>query len=67
MEDGQAAPAAHPGPAVGIDRGVVVAASPSDGAFHDRAYITSGESQRYRRLQQQLARTRWGSNRPRQV
>ncbi|MEU0517403.1 transposase [Streptosporangium sp. NPDC006007] len=63
VEDGQTTPEAHPGPAVGIDRGVVVAATTSDGDFHNRPFITAGEAQRYRRLQQQLARTRKGSNR----
>ncbi|MGV9535531.1 RNA-guided endonuclease InsQ/TnpB family protein [Streptosporangium sandarakinum] len=67
VEDGQATPETHPGPAVGVDRGVVVAATTSDGDFHDRPFITSGEAQRYRRLQQQLARTRKGSNRRRTV
>jgi putative transposase len=52
---------------VGIDRGVIVAVSTSDGAFHDRTYITFGESERYRRLQQQLARTLRGGNRRRRV
>ncbi|MGV9375262.1 RNA-guided endonuclease InsQ/TnpB family protein [Nonomuraea sp. NPDC003707] len=67
IEDGQASPAAHPGPWAGIDRGVIVAATTSDGDFHNRAYIATGEAERYRRLQQQLARTRRGSNRRRRV
>ncbi|MFC3982648.1 RNA-guided endonuclease InsQ/TnpB family protein [Streptosporangium jomthongense] len=67
VEDGKTTPETHPGPAVGIDRGVVVAAITSDGTFHDRPFITSGETQRYRRLQQQLARTRKGGNRRKRV
>ncbi|MEU1736150.1 transposase [Streptosporangium sp. NPDC020145] len=67
VEDGKTTPETHPGPAVGIDRGVVVAATTSDGTFHDRPFITSGETQRYRRLQQQLARTRKGGNRRKRV
>lgn len=67
VEDGQATPETHPGPVVGIDRGVVVAATTSDGDFHDRPFIAGGEAQRYRRLQQQLARTRKGSNRRKRV
>lgn len=46
---------------VGIDRGVVVAATTSDGDFHDRAFVTEGEKTRYRRLQQRLAHTKKGS------
>ncbi|MFE5596503.1 RNA-guided endonuclease InsQ/TnpB family protein [Streptomyces sp. NPDC056549] len=52
---------ALPGTAVGIDRGVKFAAVTSDGDFHDRAFIRPGEAERYRRLQQQLSRTRKGS------
>lgn len=67
IEDGQNTPETHPGPAVGVDRGVVVAATTSDGEFHDRGFITSGEAQRYRRLQQRLARTKKGSSRRKAV
>jgi putative transposase len=49
------------GTAVGIDRGVKVAAVTSDGDFHDRPFITPGETVRYRRLQQRLARQKKGS------
>ena len=52
---------AMPGTAVGIDRGVKTAAVTSDGDFHDREFIRPGEAVRYRRLQQQLARSRRGS------
>jgi putative transposase len=52
---------AMPDTVAGIDRGVKVAAVTSDGAFFDRPFITAGEAVRYRRLQQQLARTKNGS------
>ncbi|MCQ8773719.1 RNA-guided endonuclease InsQ/TnpB family protein [Streptomyces telluris] len=48
---------------VGVDRGVVFAAATDDGRFFDRTFISPGEAARYRRLQQQLARTRKGSKR----
>ncbi|MER6474649.1 RNA-guided endonuclease InsQ/TnpB family protein, partial [Streptomyces collinus] len=47
--------------AVGVDRGVKMAAVTSDGEFFDRPFLTIGESARYRRLQQRLARQRKGS------
>ncbi|MEV7004757.1 transposase [Streptomyces sp. NPDC093982] len=50
-----------PGTAVGVDRGVKAAAVTSDGEFFDRPFITTCETVRYRRLQQQLARTNNGS------
>ncbi|MET7542470.1 transposase [Streptomyces sp. NPDC005507] len=59
MTDGQAH--AMPDTSVGIDRGVKSAAVTSDGDFHDRVFITSGETTRYRRLQQRLARSKRGS------
>ncbi|WP_328786059.1 transposase (plasmid) [Streptomyces canus] len=52
---------AMPGSAVGIDRGVKSAAVTSDGVFHDRTFITAGETARYRRLQQRVSRQRKGS------
>ncbi|WP_031486294.1 RNA-guided endonuclease InsQ/TnpB family protein [Streptomyces bicolor] len=63
VDDGAATPERHamPGTAVGIDRGVKTAAVTSDGDFHDRQFITPGEAGRYRRLQQQYARTKKGS------
>nr|WP_078510354.1 RNA-guided endonuclease TnpB family protein [Streptomyces himastatinicus] len=63
VNDGCTTPDRHgmPGTAVGIDRGVTVAAVTSDGTFHDRSFITSGEVARYRRLQQKLARQSKGS------
>ncbi|WP_346776602.1 transposase [Streptomyces sp. HNM0574] len=63
VEDRAEAPEQHakPGTAVGIDRGVRFAAVTSDGDFHDRAFVTGGESLRYRRLQQRLARSKKGS------
>ncbi|WP_255205973.1 transposase [Actinomadura sp. BRA 177] len=64
VEDGITTPKRHvmPDTAVGIDRGVKVAAVTSDGDFHDRKFITEGEQTRYRRLQQRLARTKKGSS-----
>lgn len=61
VEDGVLTPEHHAGTPVGIDRGVVVAATTSAGRFHDREFITAGERARYRRLQQRLARNRKGS------
>ncbi|MER6605940.1 transposase [Streptomyces sp. NPDC000927] len=63
VDDQAVTPARHtmPNTAVGIDRGVKVAAVTSDGFFHDRQFVTDGEKGRYRRLQQQLTRTRKGS------
>ncbi|MEV4560193.1 transposase [Kitasatospora sp. NPDC049285] len=65
VENGEATPDCHdmPGTAVGVDRGVQVAAATSDGDLHDRAYVTGGETKRLRRLQQQLARCKRRSNR----
>lgn len=67
VEDGQNTPAVHPGPAVGLDRGVKVAVTTSDGDFHDRLFVTPREADRHRRLQQQLARSTRGSKRRRAV
>ncbi len=63
VEDGITTPERHamPDTAVGIDRGVKVAATTSDGDFYDRKFVTDGETARYRRLQQRLARSRRGS------
>lgn len=61
VEDGMLTPEHHAGTPVGIDRGVVVAATTSTGHFHDREFTTAGEKTRYRRLQQRLARTRKGT------
>ncbi|MFE6056017.1 RNA-guided endonuclease InsQ/TnpB family protein [Kitasatospora sp. NPDC056446] len=67
VEDGKTTPERHamPGTAIGVDRGVIVAATTSDGEFRDRRYATIGEMRRLRRLQQQLARCRPDSNRRR--
>lgn len=64
VDDGATTPEQHamPDTAVGIDRGVKVAAVTSDGDFHDRPFITEGETVRYRRLQQKLARSKKGSS-----
>jgi putative transposase len=63
VDDQAVTPEQHamPDTVVGIDRGVKTAAVTSDGDFHDRAFITGGEAKRYRRLEQQHARTRKGS------
>ncbi|MEU7305294.1 transposase [Streptomyces sp. NPDC007206] len=63
VDDGAVTPDRHamPGTAVGMDRGVAAAATTSDGEFFDREFIRPGEAARYRRLQQQLARTKRGS------
>lgn len=63
VEDGRLAPEAHtrPDSAVGVDRGVAVAATTSEGGFHDRRFATGGEKQRYLRLQRKLARQKKGS------
>lgn len=61
VEDGILTPERHAGTPVGIDRGVIVAATTSTGEFHDREFTTLGEKARYRRLQQRLARSRKGS------
>ncbi|WP_223281461.1 RNA-guided endonuclease InsQ/TnpB family protein [Streptomyces antnestii] len=63
VDDQAVTPEKHamPGTAVGIDRGVKVAAVTSDGDFHDREFITADQAGRYRRLQQQFARTKKGS------
>lgn len=58
---------AMPTTAVGIDRGVAVAATTSDGDFHDRQFVTEGEKTQYLRLQQQLARAKKGSANRREV
>lgn len=52
----------HPDTAVGVDRGVVVAAATSDGDLHDQVFATPGEFEHRRRLQQKLARSKRGSN-----
>ncbi|MGW2767716.1 transposase [Streptomyces sp. NPDC001275] len=41
--------------------GVKTAVVTSDGDFHDRPFITAGETVRYRRLQQRLARSKRAS------
>ncbi|MGP4051214.1 RNA-guided endonuclease InsQ/TnpB family protein [Streptomyces sp. 2A115] len=61
VEDGVLTPEHHSGTPVGIDRGVAVAATTSTGRFHDREFATAGEKNRYRRLQQRLARSKKGS------
>jgi putative transposase len=69
VDDGKTSPERHamPNAAVGVDRGVKIAATTSTGDFHDRPYVMAGETERLRRLQQQLARCERGSNRGRSV
>ncbi|MEU0517283.1 transposase [Streptosporangium sp. NPDC006007] len=67
IDDGKTTPAAHPGPIVGVDRGVKVAAVTSDGDFHDRTFATPGQAKRLRRLRQRLTRTKKGSARRKKV
>ncbi|MEU8803042.1 transposase [Spirillospora sp. NPDC048819] len=63
VDDQAVTPGRHamPNTALGIDRGVAVAATTSDGDFHDRRFVTEGEKIRYRQLQQKLARSRKGT------
>jgi putative transposase len=58
VEDGATTPEQHrfANTAVGVDRGVKVAVAASDGNLHDRPFISKGEQERCRRLQQKLAR-----------
>ncbi|MGW2426304.1 RNA-guided endonuclease InsQ/TnpB family protein [Streptomyces sp. NPDC001709] len=64
VDDQAVTPEQHamPNTAVGIDRGVKTAVVTSDGDFHDRPFVTAGETVRYRRLQQRLARSKKGSS-----
>lgn len=53
------APAPHPGPSVGIDRGVNVALALSNGTTREHGpWLTSGERERLRRLENKSARQR---------
>ncbi|OBA84403.1 transposase [Mycobacterium sp. 1164966.3] len=63
VDDGIEAPAAHvaPGTAVGVDRGVVVAAATSEGELIDRTFVTDGEHRRAVALQRKLSRAGRGS------
>ncbi|MCY9782594.1 RNA-guided endonuclease TnpB family protein [Nocardiopsis sp. EMB25] len=63
-EDGEHTPAEHAAPdsAVGVDRGVAVAAATSDGDLFDRTFRTPKEHERERRLRRKLSRQRKGSN-----
>lgn len=63
VEDGEVEAPANDLPGIGIDRGVKVAVATSGGWMRNRDFITPGEAGRRRRLQQQLARQRKGSNR----
>jgi putative transposase len=69
IEDGETTPEEHerPGTWIGVDRGVAVAVATSTGQLLDREGASRGEAERYRRLQQKLARQRKGSNRRRET
>ncbi|WP_310741575.1 transposase [Microbispora sp. H10670] len=54
-----AAPAAHPGPVAGVDRGITVALALSDGTMREHGpWLRDGEQQRLRRLEKTSARQR---------
>jgi putative transposase len=59
VDDGQSAPEvhAHPGTAVGVDRGVMVAIAISDSKLRERALLIAGEHRRAVRLQHMLSRS----------
>lgn len=59
----QPIPAPSDGSVVGVDRGVTVSAALSTGELLHAPGLSSGETKRLRRLQQQLARAHRGSNR----
>lgn len=63
VEDGEIPRETHalPNTAVGVDRGVVVAAATSDEDLIDRSFTSPGEIEHRRRLQQRLARSKKGS------
>ncbi|WP_441248129.1 RNA-guided endonuclease InsQ/TnpB family protein [Kitasatospora sp. McL0602] len=65
VETGIATPERHAMPytVIGIDRGVKVAATTSNGEFLDRPYVTTGEAARLRRLQRKQSRQKRGSAR----
>ncbi|WP_405088944.1 RNA-guided endonuclease InsQ/TnpB family protein [Microbispora sp. NBC_01389] len=53
------APAAHPGPVAGVDRGIAVALALSDGTMREHGpWLRDGEKQRLRRLEKKSARQR---------
>jgi putative transposase len=59
VEDGKTTPDAHahPGSAVGVDRGVAAAIATSDGELADREFSTAGERRRAVALQRKLSRS----------
>ncbi|GAA4882582.1 RNA-guided endonuclease TnpB family protein [Saccharopolyspora cebuensis] len=63
VDDGETTPEEHamPNTAIGVDRGVVAAVATSDGDLINRDCTSPGETERYRRLQQKLARQKRGS------
>jgi len=66
VEDGFAAAEQHGKPPIGVDRGVAVAVTTSDGWMRDRTFVTLGETKRLKRLRQKAARSRrlHGPNQP---
>jgi putative transposase len=49
-------PEPHPGPAIGIDRGVAVAVADSDGGLHALPALPRGQAERLRRLERAAGR-----------
>ncbi|MEV0348883.1 transposase [Nonomuraea sp. NPDC050680] len=65
VEDGVITPGrhAHPGSAVGVDRGVVKVVTRSDGRFHHQVFARDREVGHAKKLQRDFARTTKGSAR----
>ncbi|MCV7289173.1 transposase [Mycolicibacterium wolinskyi] len=65
VDDGVSTPNEHalPGTAVGVDRGVAVAVSTSDGELADREFVTAGERLRAAVLARRLSRAKGAANR----
>lgn len=63
VDDGETTPQQHamPNTAVGVDRGVAAAVATSNGQLVERDMTTDGETKRYKRLQQKIARQKRGS------
>ncbi|WP_051266378.1 RNA-guided endonuclease InsQ/TnpB family protein [Nakamurella lactea] len=57
-------PVSDPRPAVGVDRGVKIAAALSDGRMLDQTFITAAEQDRLVRLQQRLGRQHGPRSKP---
>ncbi|MDP4509925.1 RNA-guided endonuclease InsQ/TnpB family protein [Nonomuraea turcica] len=69
VDDGRQTPARHakPGTGIGVDRGVAKIVTTSAGRFHHQVFATDREVQHAAKLQQDLSRTRKGSNRRRRA